>query len=124
VLRGLRPHGHWCPSPGPGDSVSPGGAGLTPKPHRDRSTRSRPISALSFFKLPFLFPPKIKTLGKKEKEKKKRQILPSMEYQLPSLRKKEKKEKKENSLSCVSTKEKTSPLPLHPISLTSNSEEL
>jgi len=30
---------HYCPSPGPGDIGSPGGAGLTSKPHRDRSTR-------------------------------------------------------------------------------------
>src|ERR1041385_7308194 len=49
---GLRPHirllrgsrqlvATYCPSPGPGDIWSPGGAGLTSKPHRDQSTRSR-----------------------------------------------------------------------------------
>src|ERR1700676_5170624 len=44
-VRGLA--GHYCPSPGPGDSVSPGEAGLTSKPHRDQSTRSRLTWAVS-----------------------------------------------------------------------------
>src|SRR5208282_4790826 len=47
LLRGSQPLGHYCPSPGPGDSVSPGEAGLTPKPHRDQSTRSRLTWAVS-----------------------------------------------------------------------------
>src|ERR1700730_10977346 len=48
LLRGSRPlYGHYYPSPGPGDSVSPGEAGLTPKPHRDQSTRSRLTWAVS-----------------------------------------------------------------------------
>src|SRR5690349_15757079 len=38
---------HYCPSPGPVDVGSPGGAGLTSKPHRDRSTRSRLTWAVS-----------------------------------------------------------------------------
>src|SRR5580692_4884244 len=38
---------HYCPSPYPGDIGSPGGAGLTSKPHRDRSTTSRLTWAVS-----------------------------------------------------------------------------
>src|SRR5215470_7971110 len=42
-------HGHYCPSPVlQGNSLlSPGGAGLTSKPHRDQSTRSRLTWAVS-----------------------------------------------------------------------------
>src|SRR5215469_6375238 len=39
--------GHYCPSPYPEDVGPPGGAGLTSKPHRDRSTRSRLTWAVS-----------------------------------------------------------------------------
>src|SRR5215471_2881496 len=39
--------GHYYPSPYPEDVGSPGGAGLTSKPHRDRSTRSRLTWAVS-----------------------------------------------------------------------------
>ena len=38
---------HYYPSPGPGNIWSPGGAGLTSKPHRDRSTTSRLTWAVS-----------------------------------------------------------------------------
>src|SRR6266567_3122378 len=38
---------HYCPSPCPGNIGSPGGAGLTSKPHRDQSTRSRLTWAVS-----------------------------------------------------------------------------
>src|ERR1039457_6873997 len=38
---------HYCPSPYPGDARSPGEAGLTSKPHRDQSTRSRLTWAVS-----------------------------------------------------------------------------
>src|ERR1700720_2343212 len=38
---------HYCPSPCPRDAGSPGEAGLTSKPHRDRSTRSRLTWAVS-----------------------------------------------------------------------------
>src|SRR5258708_6436556 len=38
---------HYCPSPSPRDAGSPGEAGLTSKPHRDRSTRSRLTWAVS-----------------------------------------------------------------------------
>src|ERR1035438_7251706 len=39
--------GHYYPSPYPGDVGSPGEAGLTSKPHRDQSTRSRLTWAVS-----------------------------------------------------------------------------
>src|SRR5690606_33521854 len=54
---GLRPHirllrisqlcCHYCPSLLTGDIWTPGEAGLTPKPHRDQSTKSRFTWAVS-----------------------------------------------------------------------------
>jgi hypothetical protein len=47
LLRGSRRSRHYCSSPGPEDIWPPGEAGLTSKPHRDRSTRSRLTWAVS-----------------------------------------------------------------------------